>query len=210
MRGEVCRVYTGSLELEGDAGGAGFCVASVFGSRASVFLGGVAGDEVNLEPESLVVEGPVGGFLGKDGVELEFKKEETPILRVGVDGIGKRSRRRGRKQERQHGAAALASASSSRAGPAGQPEEDTTSVPEGDLCGSCRREALLRRRADVCALQMECDELAVMAAAGCPVKHLKDHQLRLAQQLRVLDGLLAELKAESCLRCGLCLDAACA
>ena len=150
----------------------------------------------------------VSGFLGKDGVELEFKKEETPILRVGVDGIGKRSRRRGRKQERQHGAVALASASSYRAAPAGQPEEDTTSVPEGDLCGSCRREALLRRRADVCALQMECDELAVMAAGGCPVKHLKSHQLRLGQQLRVLDVLLAGLEAESCFRCGLCLDAA--
>ena len=113
----------------------------------------------------------VSGFLGKDGVELEFKKEETPILRVGI-------------------------------------EEDTTSVPEGDLCGSCRREALLRRRADVCALQMECDELAVMAAGGCPVKHLKSHQLRLGQQLRVFDVLLAGLEAESCFRCGLCLDAA--
>ena len=130
------------------------------------------------------------------------------VQRVGGDGFGSGSRRRGRKQRRQHGAVALASSSPSIAAPAGQPEEDTTAAPVGDLCCSCRRQVLLRKRADICALQMECDELAAMAAGGCSVKKLKGNQLRLAQQLHAFDELLAELEAESCLRCGPCSDAA--
>ena len=72
---------------------------------------------------------------------------------------------------------------------------------DGWLCHGCRRDRLRQIRADICAQQMECDEVLALTADH---KVARGFRQRLARALATLDGQLLEFEGVGALLCECC------